>query len=277
MSTVEGKVVLVTGATSGLGRQLAERLAAEGATVALHGRSRERCDEAVRGISAATGSDRLWCHVADLAALGDVRRLADEILRQYDRIDVLVNNAGVGGGPRGPITRELSADGHELRFAVNYLAHYLLTRRLTPLLRASPPARIVNVASVGQAPIDFDDVMMERDYEPLRAYRQSKLAQIMHTFDLAEELPAREVTVNALHPATLMNTKMVSEWFGDPMSTVEEGLEATHRLVADPELDGVTGRYFDGQADTRADEQAYDPEARKRLRDLSERLAATQA
>lgn len=272
MSDVDGKTVFITGATSGLGRQLAERLAADGATVALHGRDRQRCDQAVREISQATGNDRLRRHVADLSSLAEVRRLADEVQQRYDRLDVLVNNAGVGGGPRGPATRELSADGHELRFAVNYLAHYLLTERLLPLIRASAPARIVNVSSVGQAPIDFDDVMMERGYEPLRAYRQSKLAQIMHTIDLAEQLPPGQVTVNALHPATLMNTNMVAEWFGDPMSTVEEGLDATYRLVADPALREVTGRYLNGEQDTRADEQAYDPEARKRLRDLSERL-----
>lgn len=272
MSNVDGKVVLITGATSGLGRQLAERLAGDGATVGLHGRNPQRCDEAAQQIRETTGSDTVRFHVADLASLADVRRLADDINRQYDRLDVLVNNAGVGGGPRGPATRELSADGHELRFAVNYLAHYLLTERLLPLVRSSAPARIVNVASVGQEPIDFDDVMMERAYEAFRAYRQSKLAQILHAFDLAEHLPAEQVTVNALHPATLMNTKMVSEWFGNSMSTVEEGLEATYRLVADPELEGVTGHYFNGQQDTRADGQAYDPAARKRLRELSERL-----
>ena len=272
MSNVDDRVVLITGATSGLGRQLAEKLAAEGATVAVHGRNPKRCDETASQIRAATGNDSIHCHVADLASLRQVRQLAGEVFQRHPRLDVLVNNAGVGGGPQGPATRELSEDGYELRFAVNYLAHYLLTHQLLPLMQRSTPARVVHVASVGQAPIDFDDVMMERDYEPFRAYRQSKLAQIMHTFDLAEQLDGTGVTANALHPATLMNTKMVAEWFGSSMSSVEEGLAATHRLVADPELEGVSGRYFNGQDEARADEQAYDSDARQKLRDLSEKL-----
>lgn len=272
MNTVESTTVLITGATSGLGRQLAERLAGDGATVALHGRSSERCRTATAEIREATGSESLHQHVADLASLAQVRGLADEVLDQHGRLDVLVNNAGVGGGPRGPATRELSADGYELRFAVNHLAHYALAHRLLPRIRASAPARIVNVSSVGQEAIDFDDVMMERVYEPFRAYRRSKLAQVMFTFDLAEELAGEGVTVNALHPATLMDTKMVSEWFGSSMSTVEEGLDAVFRLVADPDLAGVTGRYFNGQQEGRADDQAYDVKARARLRELSDRL-----
>lgn len=273
MNTMEGKTALITGATSGLGRQLAERLAGDGATVALHGRSSERCHAVAREIQEATGNERAHPHVADLGSLAQVRGLADEVSDQHTRLDVLVNNAGVGGGPRGPATRELSADGYELRFAVNHLAHYALTYRLLALLRASAPARIVNISSVGQEAIDFDDVMMKRVYEPFRAYRRSKLAQLMFSFDLAEQLAGEDVTVNALHPATLMDTKMVSEWFGSSMSTVQEGLDAVYRLVADPDLAGVSGRYFNGQQESTADEQAYDPKARARLRELSDRLA----
>lgn len=272
MNTMENTTVLITGATSGLGRQLAERLADDGATVALHGRSSERCDAVAREIREATGSERIRPHVADLASLSRVRGLADEVVDAYRRLDVLINNAGVGGGPRGSARREVSADGYELRFAVNHLAHYLLTHRLLPLIRASAPARVVNVSSVGQEAIDFDDVMMERVYEPFRAYRRSKLAQVMFTFDLAEQLAGADVTVNALHPATLMDTKMVSEWFGSSMSTVEEGLDAVYRLVADPDVAGVSGRYFNGRQESRAGEQAYDLKSRTRLRELSDRL-----
>jgi len=271
MRPVDEQTILVTGATDGLGRALARELAARGATVLLHGRTKARLEDTRREIVEATGSDRLQTYLADLASLEQVRRLGREVDGDQERLDVLVNNAGIGGD--GP--RQESADGHELRFAVNYLAPFLLTELLLPLLRRSAPARIVNVASVGQVPIDFDDVMMERGYDALRAYRQSKLAQIMFTFELAERLRAAGesgVTVNALHPATLMNTKMALETFGYAMSTIEDGVEATLRLVVAPELEGVSGRYFDRLDESRANAQAYDAEARRRLWRLSAAL-----
>jgi NAD(P)-dependent dehydrogenase (short-subunit alcohol dehydrogenase family) len=268
---IEQQVILVTGSTDGLGRSVARELATRGATVLVHGRDGERARSTAAEIVEATGNERIHRYVADLAALANVRRLAEEVARDHDRLDVLVNNAGIGGGREGK--REESADGYELRFAVNYLAGFLLTSLLLPLLQRSPPARVVNVASIGQAAIDFDDVMLERSYEPFDAYRQSKLAQVMFTFELAERLGADSgVTVNCLHPATLMNTKMVFESFGSAMSTIEEGTEATLRLVASPALDGVTGRYFDQLRESRAHEQAYDPAARRRLWALSEEL-----
>jgi NAD(P)-dependent dehydrogenase (short-subunit alcohol dehydrogenase family) len=131
---------------------------------------------------------------------------------------------------------------------------------------------VVNVASIGQHPIDFDDVMLERSYDGSRAYAQSKLAQIMFTFSLAERVPPGETTVNALHPASLMDTKMVREAYGRALTTVEQGRDATLRLILDPALEGVTGRYFDGMDETAADPQAYDEDARRRLWDLSRRL-----
>jgi NAD(P)-dependent dehydrogenase (short-subunit alcohol dehydrogenase family) len=226
----------------------------------------------------ATGTDRLHGYLADLSSLEQVRRLAEEVERDHERLDVLVNNAGIGGGGRRS-RREESVDGHELRFAVNYLAPFLLTHLLLPLLRGSAPARIVNVASAGQAPIDFEDVMLERRYDGMRAYAQSKLAQVMFTFELAERLQADgvDVTANALHPASLMNTKMVYESFGYTMSTVEEGVEATMRVATSPELDGVTGRYFDRLREAQAHPQAYDERARRRLWTLSEELVGLTA
>jgi NAD(P)-dependent dehydrogenase (short-subunit alcohol dehydrogenase family) len=270
---VTEQTVLVTGATDGLGKALAGELAARGATVLLHGRSEERLEESLRKIREATGDDHARGYCADFASLAEVRRLAGEVARDHGRLDLLVNNAGIGGGRPGA-RREESADGHELRFAVNYLAPFLLTDLLLPLLRASAPARIVNVASAGQAPIDFEDVMLEHGYDGMRAYSQSKLAQIMFTFDLAERLGEEgpDVTVNALHPASLMNTKMVYESFGYTTSTIETGVEATLRLAVSPELAGVSGRYFDGLREARANEQAYDRGARRRLRRLSEEL-----
>src|SRR3954447_6380325 len=194
--------VLVTGATDGLGQALATRLASEGATVIAHARSEERGREALADLLDGPGDVRLV--VGDLASLKAVRALADQV---PDRLDVLVNNAGIGYAG----ARQESEDGYELRFAVNYLAGFLLAGLLRDRLAASAPARIVNVASAGQEAIDFDDVMLEDDgYDGARAYRQSKLAQVMHAFDLAEELDGRGVTATALHPATFMATKMVT-------------------------------------------------------------------
>ena len=180
---------------------------------------------------------------------------------------MLVNNAGIISRER-----EETEDGLELTFAVNYLSHFLLTNLLLPLLQNSAPARIVNVASAGQSPVDFRDVMLERGYDSMRAYAQSKLAQIMFTLDLAERLRGTGATANALHPATLMDTKMVLETFGRASSSVREGADATVRLAISPELEGVTGRYFDGTREARANRQAYDAEARKRLWNFSEEL-----
>ncbi|MBB5158381.1 SDR family NAD(P)-dependent oxidoreductase [Saccharopolyspora phatthalungensis] len=271
MRTPSERTILVTGATSGLGRALAHRLAAAGSRVLIHGRSAERTEETRAEIAAATGSDRLDAVLADLTELRQVARLANDVRLRCDRLDVLVNNAGTGSGAPGA-GREESADGIELRFAVNYLAGYHLTRLLQSLLIASAPARVVNVASAGQHPIDFDDPMLVGNYFGTRAYAQSKLAQIMFTFDLAEQLRGSGVSVNALHPATYMNTAMVREAGVSPVSTVAEGVDATMRLVADPGLDEVTGGYFHGTRPCRALEQAYDAQARAQLRDLSDKL-----
>jgi NAD(P)-dependent dehydrogenase (short-subunit alcohol dehydrogenase family) len=259
--------ILVTGATDGLGRRVAFELAGRGATILLHGRSRERLEATIEEVRRDTGSEKVGFYLADLSSLGEVRALAEEVLAEQDRLDVLINNAGVIAGERGE-----SEDGYELTFAVNYLAHFLLTRLLLPLLRDSAPARIINVASAGQSPVDFDDVMLEYGYDPMRAYTRSKLAQVMFTFELARRLRDSGVTVNALHPASLMETKMVLETFGRSMSTVEEGVEATVRLAASPELEGITSRYFEGTREARANSQAYDEKARKRLWALSEDL-----
>ncbi|GAA4681957.1 SDR family NAD(P)-dependent oxidoreductase [Phytohabitans rumicis] len=251
--------ILITGASDGLGRALAYALAAGGHRLVVHGRDAGRLAE----VAERTGAEAIR---ADLASLAEVRRLAASV---DGDLDVLVNNAGVGfGRPGAP--RQLSVDGYELRLAVNYLAPYLLTRLLLPRLRQ--PARIVNVASVGQLPFDLDDPMMERGYNGTSAYRRSKLALIAHSFDLAEELAGTGVTVNSLHPASLMPTTMVREAGTGQIDTLEQGLEATLRLVVAPEMTTVTGRYFDGVRESRALDQAYDADFRARLRDLTESL-----
>jgi NAD(P)-dependent dehydrogenase (short-subunit alcohol dehydrogenase family) len=263
----EGRTVLVTGSTDGVGRYVASRLAADGAHVLVHGRDRARGERLVEDIG-RRGRGSAEFHQADFASLAQVRELARAIQAHHRRLDLLVNNAGIGRGPPGS-GRETSAEGYELRFAVNYLAGFLLTRLLLPLLTASAPARIVNVASAGQHPIDFADVMLTRDYDGWRAYMQSKLAQILFTFDLAHELAGSGVTVNALHPATYMATHMVREIGITPASTVEQGGDAILHLATAPDVEGTTGGYFDGMTPARAEPQAYDAAARTRLRTLS--------
>ena len=273
MKPIEEQTILITGATSGLGEALAKALAGRGATLLLHGRDPERGLETVRKIKEMTGSDKIQFYRADLSSLREVNELARQIIADASRLDVLINNAGVGFG-KDAAKRELSQDGYELRFAVNYLAPYLLTERLTSLLKASTPARIVNVASVGQAPLDFDNIMLTRGYSGVTAYRQSKLAMIAWTFDLAERLAGTGVTVNALHPASLMPTKMVLEAGWQTMSSVEEGLKATLRLVIDPALENVTGEYFDGLRLAKANVQAYGKQVRQRLAALARELVS---
>jgi NAD(P)-dependent dehydrogenase (short-subunit alcohol dehydrogenase family) len=273
MQDIENQVILITGATDGLGKRVARDLAARDATILLHGRNQEKGEAVLREIRDVTGNQKLIYYNADFSSLDDVRRLSETIQADHEHLNVLINNAGLGTGLRQS-RREKSADGYELRFAVNYLAPFLLTYRLLPLLHRSVPARIVNVASVGQQPIDFDDVMLENRYDGLRAYRQSKLAQVMFTFDLAEELRESGITVNSLHPASLMPTRMVLEtdYFGSPMSTIEEGARAVEQLAASPDVEGVSGEYFDGKQRGRANPQAYDKEARRRLKMLSHQL-----
>ena len=237
--------ILVTGATDGLGRALASELSSRGHEVVVHGRSRERAEAVAGEIGGAE------VVVADFARLDDVRAL------RVDGIDVLVNNAGIIASER-----QLSADGIELTFQVNHLAGFLLTLLMLP-------PRTVNVASVGQRAPDFDDLMLERGYDGYDAYAQSKLCQIMITFELAERRP--DLIVNALHPASLMDTKLARDWFGRTSSTVAEGVEATAAVV---ERDDVTGRYFDGLREARADPIAYDAAARRRLWDISAELTS---
>ena len=258
-------VVLVTGSTSGLGREVALRMGARGAHVIVHGRNRERGMEVVEEINAGPGSARLYS--ADFASFDAVRTLGDAILRDYDRLDVLVNNAGFGSAPN---ERLVSEDGHEFRFQVNYLSPFLLTHRLLPLIRSSAPARIVNISSLAQSPIDWEDVMIEKDFSGGRAYGQSKLAQIAHTLDLHEALAGVGVMVNALHPATYMPTGMVARAGVEPRSTIDEGADAVMQLIVSDEIEG--GQFFNGLRPQRAHAQAYDEDSRRRLRELSRSL-----
>ena len=261
------QTVLVTGATDGIGRAVAARLAQLGARVLLHGRDRARLDETAAELRRRTGASDVETICADLSSLAEVDALADEVGRRTDRLHLLLSNAGVGFGPPDG-AREVSADGYELRFAVNHLAAHHLARRLVPLLRADAPSRIVQVASVGQEALDPEDLLTEHDWTGLRAYRRSKLAQVMSTLDLADDLRGTGVAVHALHPATLMDTTMVREADQEPRSTLEEGLTATVRAVLDPTLDEVTGLFLDGTYASveSIHEQIGDPAVRTLLR-----------
>ena len=266
---LQGKTVLITGSSDGLGKEVALLAARAGATVLLHGRSRAKSEPVLDEVRAA-GSKDAELYLADLSSLEDVRRLAEEVSARHRRLDVLLNNAGValfGGEPR-----QLTADGRELHFQVNYLSHFLLTRRLLPLLEAATPARIVNVSSLGQAPIDFDDVMLEHGYSGERGYCQSKLAQIMFTIDLAKALAGSGVTVMSLHPATFMDTNMVVGQGLAPRSKVADGARATFELAFDPKHEGETGGFYNQFEPGQPNAQAADPEARRRLWALSEEL-----
>ena len=266
---LEGKTVLITGSTDGLGKAVALKAAEAGATVLLHGRSAAKAAPVLAEVRRAGRGDA-ELYLADLASLEEVRRLAAEVAGKHDRLDVLLNNAGIalfGGEPR-----QLTPDGRELHFQVNYLSHFLLTQLLLPLLKAAAPARIVNVSSLGQQAIDFDDVMLAHGYSGQRGYCQSKLAQILFTIDLAKALAGSGVTVMALHPATFMDTNMVVGQGLTPRSRTEDGAEATFRLAFAPEHAGETGGFYNQLEPGRPDAQAADEDARGRLWALSEEL-----
>jgi NAD(P)-dependent dehydrogenase (short-subunit alcohol dehydrogenase family) len=259
-------VALVTGSTDGLGRELALRLGADGYHVIVHGRSAERGAEVVAAIE-AEGTGSATFIAADFASLAEVRALADAVREEISRLDLLVNNAGVGPGVPGH-ERVVTGDGHELRFQVNYLAHYLLTRELLPLLEAGAPSRIVAVTSRNQQPLDFDDLAFQRGYQGGAAYGRSKLAQVLHVMDLAEALSARGITAYAVHPAPAMDTGLVRETGSTPQTTVEDGLRSVLQAVRT--RDHPSGTYFFELEPRPAHEQAYDEGARRLLRERSD-------
>ena len=265
------RVVMVTGSTSGLGYEVAKALAEAGDHLIIHGRNSDSGNSLVKEIMAGgKGSARFYR--ADFSSLEEVRELGAAILRDYDRLDVLVNNAGFYRSD-DPARYE-SSDGFELHFQVNYLAGYVLTDVLLPLLEQSAPSRVVMVSSIGQRPLDFDNLMLESDYTPGQAYRQSKLAQIMMAFYYADELSRRHISINALHPSGLMDTPSVLRKGLEPQSSVLTGRDAVLQLIND---DVGTGKYFNVFEEDRAQDQAYDEKAVAELMEISRKLAAASA
>ena len=264
------RVALITGATSGLGRAVARALAQRGMHVLVHGRDSDRAEAVAGQIQASRGSVRTY--LADLSSLEQTRALADRISSNHAVIHLLINNAGIGPGRPPYRKRTLSADGQELRFAVNYLAPALLARRLVPGLKSGERPRIVNVASAAQAPLDFADLRMDHHYTGTRAYYRSKFALVAFTFDLAAELANTVITVNCVHPASLMNTHLVRRAWVPPMSSISTGVRAVMNLAVEPTGAAVTGRYFDGCREAKAHDAAYDPAIQSSLRAVTNEI-----
>ena len=273
-----GRTVLVTGGTGGIGQATALGLARMGAHLAITGRDRGRAERAAREIGAASGRPA-DIFVADLSSQAEVRRLAGEVLQRLPRIDVLVNNAGGFWN-----SRHVTADGLERTFALNHLAPFLLTSLLLGRLERSAPARVVTVSSNAQAMgrIDFDDLQGERSYSGARAYNQSKLANVLFTYELARKLPGTSVTANALHPG-VVRTAFGAE---DParvqrllvpvlrpfMKSPAQGAATSIHVACDPGLGQVTGRYFAGRKPAKSAERSYDEAVAARLWQVSSDL-----
>jgi len=266
---MNARIILVTGSTDGIGRQTAQKLARKGSVVLLHGRNPSKGQRVMEEISSVTGSDRLQFFLADLASQQQVHSLAEEIIESYDRLHVLINNAGTFQPER-----RLTEDGLETTFAVNYLAPFLLTRDLLPLLKKSAPSRIINVASIAHwdAQVDWNNLQGEMHYDAFDAYALSKLCIILFTYALAERLKGTRVTANCLHPGVI-KTKLLQAGFGNHLGDApEKGAETSVYLACSSEVKDVTGRYFEKCKPVRSSPLSYDRELRERLWRVSEKL-----
>ncbi|MET0413307.1 MAG: SDR family NAD(P)-dependent oxidoreductase [Polyangiaceae bacterium] len=269
--SLQGTSVFITGATNGIGRLAARALADLGARLIVHGRDPLKVEGTVRELSSSAGgsipSGSVRGLVADLASLEQVAQLARAVAELEPELDVLINNAGVGFG-KDRALRELGHDGFELRFAVNFLAPFLLTERL--LAVGAPRRALINVASIGQEPLDFSDLMSQHEYTGTRAYRRSKLALIAWSFELARSRPA--LSVQALHPGTLLDTGMVRESGIEPHGPARVGSDAILAVLRHALSGGASGLYFDVQAPARAKPEAYDIALQAELRRHAEAL-----
>ncbi|MCA9955364.1 MAG: SDR family oxidoreductase [Anaerolineales bacterium] len=277
MNNMIGKVCLVTGANAGMGKVTARELAQMGATVIMVARSQVRGEAALDEIRQASNSDKVQLLLADLSSMASIRELADTVQANYGRLDVLVNNAG------GIFNqREVSVDGYEMTFALNHLNYFLLTNLLLDLLKASAPARIVNVASTAHvgAKIHFDDIMMAQKYRSFEAYGQSKLANILFTYELARRLAGSGVTANALHPGGVATEFATGQGFmgwifkliRPFLLTPEQGAQTQIYLASSPDVEGISGKYFAKKKPVQSSKISYDTAVAQRLWQLSEEL-----
>jgi retinol dehydrogenase-14 len=275
------KISLVTGANSGIGKVTAKVLAAGGATVIMVCRNREKGEAARAEIVSATRNENVDLRIADFSELNQIRRLAAEVKAKYSRLHTLVNNAGAYNGKR-----TLTPDGYETTFAVNHLGYFLLTIELLDLLKSSAPARIVNVASDAHqnSHIDFDDLNLENGYTGWKAYAQSKLANVLFTYELARKLQGKRVTANCMHPGVVgtnifNNVRGVGgaivRLFSPFMRTPEKGADTIIWLASSPEVEGITGRYFIDRKDRPSNPESYNFAIASRLWEVSERMVRT--
>ncbi len=274
---MKGKICLVTGANSGIGKVTALELARAGATVVMVARNKAKGEEALAEVRRASGSNTVELMLADLSSQKSIRSLAEQFKAKYDRLDVLVNNAGAILS-----NRELSVDGYEMTFALNHLGYFLLTNLLLDRLKAGAPSRVVNVSSAAHrmGHIHFDDLQLERGYSAWKAYGQSKLANVLFTVELARRLEGTGVTANSLHPGFVrsnFNTgtavnRLVMKLVSPFAISVEKGAETSVYLATSPEVEGVTGKYFAKKQVARTSAEANDPAVARRLWEVSEKL-----
>ena len=275
---MDGRVCMVTGASSGIGKETAEKLAERGARVVMVCRNRDKGGEALADIKKRSRNDFVELLIADFTSLASVRELVKAFEGGHDALHVLVNNAGVA-----QVRRSVTGDGFETTFQVDFLSHFLLTNLLLDVLKKSSPSRIVNVSSVGHfgGHIDFDDLQTERGYGVMKAYSRAKLAQVLFTYELARKLGGTGVTVNCLHPgavatniwgASLGPLSFVGKATKLFMMSPAKGAQTSVYLASSPEVDGVTGKYFDDKREEKSSAESYDEAVAKRLWEVSARM-----
>ena len=276
--TMKGKIVLITGATSGIGKETALGLAKRGATVVLVGRSREKLDKVASSIMSATGSRTIDTMICDLTSMENVRKLASGFKQKYQRLDVLINNAGEIVNER-----RVTVDGFEYTLALDHLSHFLLTMLLLDLIKASAPARIINVSSSAHmlGRINFEDLMGEKKYKPMKAYGQAKLANLLFTYELARRLAVTGVTANAVHPSAVRTNFgkgmkgrwRIFLWLGSLLLIdAEKGAETSIFVASSPEVEGITGKYFVKKKERKSSKRSLDQTAARRLWEVSSKL-----